>query len=128
MNTGELIRKYRKEKNLTMKKLGELVGVSEQAISQYERGLRNANLEMLIKLSNALDIDVNNLLEENSTISQEVLENISSKTKLHSTEKPYEDKDIYIIQRAKSKMPKNEQDKMMKILKMAFEDYFNDED
>lgn len=65
MKTGELIRKYRKEKNLTMKELGKKVGVSEQAISQYERGIRNVNLETLIKLSDALNVTINNLTNEN---------------------------------------------------------------
>ena len=51
MKTGELIRKYRKKKQLTMKQLGEKIDVSEQAISQYERGLRNVNLETLIKIA-----------------------------------------------------------------------------
>ena len=55
MKTGELIRKYRKKKQLTMKQLGEKIDVSEQAISQYERGLRNVNLETLIKIAEALE-------------------------------------------------------------------------
>ena len=55
MKTGELIRKYRKKKQLTMKQLGERIDVSEQAISQYERGLRNVNLETLIKIAEALE-------------------------------------------------------------------------
>ncbi|MEG0857805.1 MAG: helix-turn-helix transcriptional regulator [Terrisporobacter sp.] len=38
------------------------------------------------------------------------------------------DKDIYIIQRAKNKMPKEKQNEMMKILRSVFDDYFNDED
>lgn len=65
MKTGELIRKYRKEKKLTMKELGKKIGVSEQAISQYERGVRNVNLETLIKLSDALNVTINNLTNEN---------------------------------------------------------------
>lgn len=75
MNTGELIRKYRKAKKMTMKELGKIVGVSEQAISQYERGLRNVNLETLIKISNALNVSVNTLSEKQSTVSQEILKN-----------------------------------------------------
>ena len=66
MNTGELIRKHRKLNNLSMKKLGELIGVSEQAISQYERGLRNVNLEVLIKISHVLNIPINNFTSDES--------------------------------------------------------------
>lgn len=75
MNTGELIRKYRKEKKMTMKELGENVGVSEQAISQYERGLRKISLETLIKISNVLNVSVNTLTEKKLTISQQILKN-----------------------------------------------------
>lgn len=64
MKTGELIRKYRKEKKMTMKELGEIVGVSEQAISQYERGARNINLETLIKISSTLGVTVNDLSDK----------------------------------------------------------------
>ena len=65
MKTRELIRKYRKKKQLTMKQLGEKIDVSEQAISQYERGLRNVNLETLIKIAEALEILYFYLLKRN---------------------------------------------------------------
>lgn len=61
MKTGELIRKYRKSKKITMKALGEEIGVSEQAISQYERGTRKPSLEILIKISDALNVSINDL-------------------------------------------------------------------
>lgn len=75
MKTGELIRKYRKKNKLTMKQLGEKINVSEQAISQYERGLRNVNLETLIKISTALNTSIEKFISlEDSKI--ETLENI----------------------------------------------------
>lgn len=61
MNTGQLIRKYRKEKNLSMKQLGALINVSEQAISQYERGIRSIKLETLIDISEALNVELKKL-------------------------------------------------------------------
>lgn len=74
MNTGELIRKHRKEKKITMKELGKIVGVSEQAISQYERGLRNVNLETLIKISKALNVEINALTEKKLNPSQQLIQ------------------------------------------------------
>lgn len=56
---GHNIRLIRKSCNITMKALGSLVGVSEQAISQYERGLREPGIEILNKISHALDFPYN---------------------------------------------------------------------
>lgn len=61
MTHGDLIRKYRKEKGMTMKQLGEMVGVSEQAISQYELGKRRVNPQLLLKFVDVLNIDINEL-------------------------------------------------------------------
>lgn len=41
MTIGENIRRIRKERGLTLKQLGEAVGVSEAYIRAYESGRRN---------------------------------------------------------------------------------------
>lgn len=58
----KMLRKIRKEKGLTMKQLGSIVGVTEAAISQYETGKREADFETLLKISEALDCTVDYLL------------------------------------------------------------------
>lgn len=58
------MRKIRKAKGLTMKELGSIVGVTESAISQYETGKRQADYEMLLKLSEALGCSVDDLFNE----------------------------------------------------------------
>lgn len=57
-----LIREYRTRLGMTMKELGDKVGVTESAISLYELGKRKPDYEMLLKLSEALNTDVNHLL------------------------------------------------------------------
>lgn len=57
-----MLRSRRKEKHMTMKQLGAIVGVSEGAISQYETGKRQADFETLLKLGDALDCSVDYLL------------------------------------------------------------------
>ena len=47
MNIGENIRNIRKKKNLTLKDLGNIINLSEQAIGQYERGERQPNISIL---------------------------------------------------------------------------------
>ncbi len=54
-----LIKERRKELKLTGEKLGELIGVSKQTISKYENGSVSINNSTLRKLSDVLDIDLN---------------------------------------------------------------------
>lgn len=65
MNTGESIRHFRKEKGLTQKELGELLGVSPQMIAQYERGVRNPKKETLQKIAAALNVSPYDFFNDN---------------------------------------------------------------
>ncbi|NFO05303.1 helix-turn-helix domain-containing protein [Clostridium botulinum] len=64
MNIGDRIRDYRKQIPLTMKELGKSLGVSEQAISQYELGKRTPSLEVLIKISKVFSISYSELIRD----------------------------------------------------------------
>lgn len=54
----------RLEKGLTQAQLAELVGTQRSNICRIENGGQNLSLDLLIKISNALDKDVSVLLEE----------------------------------------------------------------
>lgn len=56
------LRKLRKYNRLTMKQLGDLVGVTESAIGLYETGKRKPSYEMLLKLSEALGCTVDDIV------------------------------------------------------------------
>lgn len=58
----KMLRTARKQRRLTMKELGEMVGVSESAISQYETGKREADFETLLKIGEVLDCSIDYLL------------------------------------------------------------------
>ena len=58
MTIGENIRRIRKERGLTLKQLGDEVGVSEAYIRAYETGRRNPKLKSLEALANALHVNV----------------------------------------------------------------------
>lgn len=62
------MKRLRKEKNLTMKKLGELVGVSESAISQYESLKRKPEYETTLKLCEILGCSAPNLFVDESKV------------------------------------------------------------
>ena len=51
---AERIRLLRKERKLTMKQLGERIGVSESAVSQYESGGRSPDVDKLTQLARVL--------------------------------------------------------------------------
>ncbi|CED92957.1 Helix-turn-helix [Romboutsia ilealis] len=51
------------KKNLTQKQLAELVGVSSSTINRIETGKQVLKLDMLSKLAEVLEIQVNELLE-----------------------------------------------------------------
>lgn len=64
MTTGELIREARKKKGLTQRELGELLGMSDVGVAQWEKGLRNPRLETRQRIAKALDIDVTALMRD----------------------------------------------------------------
>lgn len=59
MNT---IRALRKEKNLTMKELGKMMGVAESTISMYENGYREPDAKTLIRLADFFSVSTDYLL------------------------------------------------------------------
>lgn len=59
---GERLRMYRKHAKLTQKELAEKLGVDNSLISNWERDINKYDIDMLIPLSEALDISVNDLV------------------------------------------------------------------
>ena len=80
------LRDIRKSRGLTMKQLGEMVGITEAAIGNYETERRSVNYEMLLKLSEALECSVEDLLygEKNPAHEEGEVENAIIKLK-HNT-------------------------------------------
>lgn len=58
MTVGENIRRIRKERGLTIKELGDMVGVSESYIRAYESGRRNPKASSLQSIASALAVNV----------------------------------------------------------------------
>lgn len=63
MIVGDNLKRIRKEKGFTQKQLGNLCGMSEAMIRQYELGYRNPKFETLRKIANILDVPVEYLIE-----------------------------------------------------------------
>ncbi len=60
---GEFIAKKRKEKNLTQKDLALLIGVTDKAVSKWERGLGCPDVSILEVLSKELDVSILEILK-----------------------------------------------------------------
>lgn len=84
MTIGENIKRIRKEKGLTQKKLGELCGIAESNIRKYENGKQNPKIETIQKIATALKVslfDVISISEYNSLIDTKVKEQIQNDIK-----------------------------------------------
>ena len=55
-NIGENIKTIRKTKGLTQKQLGQLLGVSQAAIGQFESGKSNLTIDTIKKIAEALEV------------------------------------------------------------------------
>lgn len=54
---GTEIKRLRLKKNLTGNELGELIGLSQQQISRYERGTNSISMVKLIDILYVLDVE-----------------------------------------------------------------------
>ncbi len=61
---GNNVQKYRKQKGLSQEKLAELAKVHRTYIGMVERAERNITLINMLKIANALGVEIKNLLEE----------------------------------------------------------------
>lgn len=72
IKTGELIREMRLRKKLTQAELADKIGVTDKAVSKWERGCGAPDLSILPVLAAELGLDVENLIngemEENDLI------------------------------------------------------------
>lgn len=70
MSLGKNIAALRKEKGLTQAQLGELLGVSNQAISKWERGNNLPDVMSLPQIAKVFAITIDRLFEENEAMEE----------------------------------------------------------
>ena len=64
MHLGPLIRRYRKEKNLTLKAVAEKAGVSEGFLSQVENSVNSPSVETLMRICSSIGFNAGDLLNQ----------------------------------------------------------------
>lgn len=60
---GKFISKLRKEKGMTQQELGDLLYVTDKAVSKWERGLSLPDVTILNKLADILSVSVSEILD-----------------------------------------------------------------
>ncbi len=75
---GNKIADLRKQKKLTQKELGDMIGVSYGAVSKWERCLNYPDIELLRPLANALDTSVSELMGLQELTSDKVIEEVTT--------------------------------------------------
>ena len=63
MTVGEKIKSIRKKNKISQQELGNMLGVSQAMIAQYENGKRIPKLETIKKIAIALDCEVSDIDE-----------------------------------------------------------------
>lgn len=62
---GAKIKKYREEKNLSQKQLAEMIGISNNRLSNWEQGINRPDVDILASICTALEVSPSELLEIN---------------------------------------------------------------
>lgn len=75
----KMLRTLRKDKGLSMKELGEIIGVAESTVSQYETGKREPDFETLLKLGEYFNVTVDYLLRGDSPSSNTTAPTLTKK-------------------------------------------------
>ncbi len=70
--TGQFIQTLRKEQNLTQKQLADKLGCTDKAISRWENGLGLPDVGILLDLSRALGVSVNEILSGEKIITEKM--------------------------------------------------------
>lgn len=75
--TGGLIRRLRRERGMTQLQLAALLGISDKAVSKWERGLGGPELGLLPSLAEALEVDMGRLLSGELSANDRVSGNVN---------------------------------------------------
>lgn len=112
MEPYEKLKSIRVAKGLTTYELAELTGIPQSTISKMENGKRKIETNSLQLLAKALNVPISTFFDYDE-------KKVTNETNIM-------DEDIRRIERARTKMTPKDKEKMMKILRSAFDDFFDD--
>lgn len=115
MAVGKRIREIRKKLNLTQGDFAKKINVSSQVISNWEREYTKPNSEDIERIATILEINTNYLY------------GLTNDPAINESQKELDD-EYRIIERFARKVSSKDREKALNILKLAFEDAFNEDE
>lgn len=109
---GGRLKELRLEKKINQAELGEIIGISPSTVGMYEREQRFPDKDTLSKIADYFEVSVDYLLGRTN---ERNIKNVTEDM----------DEDIRMIQRARNNMDKKDREKMIKVLKTMFDEYFD---
>lgn len=103
----ENLKKLRKEKGISLKELGAIIGVAESTVSLYENGKRQPDYETLLRLAEYFNVSADYLLRGES----------------ESERLPEE---LIILNRKAKKWSPEKREKLLEMAKLMFKEDFDD--
>lgn len=91
MQVGEVIRKYRKTRNMTQEEMAERLGVTAPAVNKWEKGNSLPDISLLAPIARLLDITVDTLLSFQEELTAEEIKDFVYEVDAMFKEKPYEE-------------------------------------
>jgi transcriptional regulator with XRE-family HTH domain len=67
-DVAALLREERMRRGFSMNSVAKRSGLSQQMVSYVERGMRNPTLDTLLRIANALDVDLWKLIKRASAV------------------------------------------------------------
>ncbi|KAF1299361.1 XRE family transcriptional regulator [Enterococcus sp. JM4C] len=80
MDIGQKIKSYRVAQQLTQKKLGEQLNVSDKTVSSWENNRTYPDISMMMELAKLFDISVSEFLESDTEVVEKIDKDLKLKT------------------------------------------------
>lgn len=61
------LKRFRRGKGFTQEEVAKLIGISRQAFSNYERGIRVPSIDVLVKLADVYEMSLDELVGRNNS-------------------------------------------------------------
>lgn len=91
MQIGDVIRKYRKERNMTQEEMAYRLGVTTPAVNKWEKGNTYPDITMLAPIARLLNITLDELLSFQERITEEELKSYVQELDRRLKCEPYEE-------------------------------------
>ena len=78
---GEIIKKLRKERDVTQEKLADYLGISYQAVSKWENGTALPDITLVVPLANFFGVSTDELFSLNEQITDEKIKEYEEKSR-----------------------------------------------